>query len=190
MRLLIVDNFDSFTYNLVNAFAELGAEVAVKRNDCTLKEALACKPDAIVLSPGPGHPRDSRLTLDVLKAKLGLPILGVCLGHQAIAEAYCGNVVRAKKPLHGKTSEVSHAVDSRLFNGVSNPFTAVRYHSLVIDPASLPTCLAVTAQTAEGEIMAIEHASEPIYGVQFHPESVLAQDGKKILKNFYEAARR
>ncbi len=189
MRLLIVDNFDSFTYNLANAFGQLGADVVVKRNDTPLEQVLALEPDAIVLSPGPGHPADSKLTLQVLKSEVVLPILGVCLGHQAIAEAYGGRVVRAVTPFHGKTSVVAHG-ESRLFEGVSNPFCAVRYHSLVIERGSLPQCLRATAETPSGEIMAVEHKDKPVFGVQFHPESILAQDGHALLKNFYEMARK
>jgi anthranilate synthase/aminodeoxychorismate synthase-like glutamine amidotransferase len=186
MRLLVIDNYDSFTYNLVQYLGDLGAELEVHRNDrISLDEIRAKQPDAIVLSPGPGHPGEAGITLDVI-SQLGaaFPILGVCLGHQAIGQAFGGEVVRAGRIMHGKTSPVRHE-DTDLFEGLPHPFTATRYHSLVVKRDSLPADLVATAWTEDdGEIMGLRHRTLPIYGVQFHPESILTPDGKQILANF------
>ena len=184
LKVVVVDNFDSFTYNLVQYLGELGAEVTVKRSTATFDEIIALQPDRIVISPGPGHPRDSRLSLELIQ-NAGVPILGVCLGHQAIAEAFGGRVRRAEKPVHGKASSIRHSRRG-VFKGLPQPFNAVRYHSLVIDRQDLPDCLEVTAETKDGEIMAVQHRERPIYGVQFHPESILTENGRAIIKNFLE----
>ncbi|HZE63612.1 MAG TPA: aminodeoxychorismate/anthranilate synthase component II [Pyrinomonadaceae bacterium] len=184
--ILVIDNYDSFTYNLVQYLGELGAEVIVRRNDQLSVEEVATKlrPDRIVISPGPGVPDDAGLTLEVIENFAGtLPILGVCLGHQAIGQHFGGRVVRAGSCVHGKASEVSN--DGRtIFAGVGSPFSAGRYHSLVIDPDSLPECLEVSAVTAEGVIMGVRHRELKVEGVQFHPESILTTEGKRLLNNF------
>ena len=184
--ILVIDNYDSFTYNLVQYLGELGAEVIVRRNDQLSVEEVATKlrPDRIVISPGPGVPDDAGLTLEVIENFAGtLPILGVCLGHQAIGQHFGGRVVRAGSCVHGKASEVSN--DGRtIFAGVGSPFSAGRYHSLVIDPDSLPECLEVSAVTAEGVIMGVRHRELKVEGVQFHPESILTTAGKRLLENF------
>ncbi|MDB5101527.1 MAG: glutamine amidotransferase of anthranilate synthase [Cyanobacteria bacterium RYN_339] len=186
MRLLVIDNYDSFTYNLVQYLGDLGAELDVHRNDrITVDEIRAKRPDAIVLSPGPGHPGEAGIVLDVI-AQLGdeFPILGVCLGHQAIGQAFGGEVVRAGRIMHGKTSQVRHD-DTDLFKGLPRPFTATRYHSLVVRKDSLPPELVATAWSEDdGEIMGLRHRDKPIFGVQFHPESILTPDGKQLLANF------
>jgi anthranilate synthase/aminodeoxychorismate synthase-like glutamine amidotransferase len=186
--LLVVDNYDSFTYNLVQYLGELGAEIRVHRNDAiTVDEVERMKPARIVISPGPGRPEDAGITTDVIR-RLGptTPVLGVCLGHQAIGIVYGGTVCRAHTPMHGKTSTVVH--DGRgVFAGIDGPFEAGRYHSLVIAPADVPSALEVSARTREdGTIMAVRHRSHPVHGVQFHPESVLTGEGRRILKNFLE----
>ncbi len=185
-NLLLLDNYDSFTYNLLHYFAELGAEVEVVRNDAlSVAEVAARSPAGIVISPGPGAPKDSGICLEVIQA-LGAttPILGVCLGHQAIGEVYGGSIVR-HPPMHGKTSDVVHGSKS-VFASLPSPFTATRYHSLVIDPTSLPDCLEVTAHTNDGVIMGITHKEHPVHGVQFHPESIASEHGHALLKNFLE----
>ena len=184
-RLFMIDNYDSFTYNLVQFLGELGAELTVARNDqVTLKEIREFKPDGIVLSPGPGTPDSAGITLSVIREFTGeFPILGVCLGHQAIGQAFGGKVVRAKELMHGKTSPVFHE-DNGLFEGLSNPFTATRYHSLIVAEDSLPDCLTVTARTEDGTIMGFEHREYPVVGVQFHPESFITESGKSLLDNF------
>ncbi len=184
-RLFMIDNYDSFTYNLVQFLGELGAELTVARNDqVTLKEIREFKPDGIVISPGPGTPDSAGITLSVIREFAGeFPILGVCLGHQAIGQAFGGKVVRAKDLMHGKTSPVFHE-DSGLFEGLSNPFTATRYHSLIVAEDSLPDCLTVTARTEDGTIMGFEHQEHPVVGVQFHPESFITESGKSLLDNF------
>jgi anthranilate synthase/aminodeoxychorismate synthase-like glutamine amidotransferase len=186
VRLLVIDNYDSFTFNLVQYLGDLGAELEVHRNDrITLSEIEAKAPNAIVLSPGPGHPGEAGITLDVI-TQLGdrFPILGVCLGHQAIGQAFGGEVVRAGRIMHGKTSQVRHE-GTDLFAGLPRPFTATRYHSLVVQRDSLPPDLVATAWTEDdNEIMGLRHRTRPIYGVQFHPESILTPDGKQILANF------
>jgi anthranilate synthase/aminodeoxychorismate synthase-like glutamine amidotransferase len=185
--ILVIDNYDSFTYNLVQVMGEMGAEIEVARNDqITLDEIRAMQPDHIVISPGPGDPDDSGVSLDVLR-DLGetTPILGVCLGHQCIGQVYGGVVSRAPRLMHGKTSMIYHKGDV-LFAGVPNPFEATRYHSLIVEEGTLPSCLQVTAFTDEGEIMGLRHKELPVYGVQFHPESILTPCGPRILKNFLE----
>ena len=192
--LFILDNYDSFTYNLVQLFGELGQEPVVYRNDAlTVAEVLALKPRAAVLSPGPCTPRDAGILVPLVQALAGkIPILGVCLGHQAIGEAFGGRVVRADRLMHGKTCQVIHEKDE-LFEGIPSPVTGMRYHSLVVEPASLPKELVITAWSADrpkdAEIMAMKHRSHPIYGVQFHPESIGTEHGKRLLENFLGVAR-
>jgi len=184
---LVIDNYDSFTYNLVQYLGELGAEVQVRRNDeVTLQEIEAMKPDHILISPGPGRPEDAGISVDVIRT-FGptTPVLGVCLGHQAIGIVYGGTVCRATAPMHGKTSTVVH--DSKgVFKGIGEPFQAGRYHSLVISGADVPADLEVSARTEDGTIMAVRHRTYPVHGVQFHPESVLTDEGRTILRNFLE----
>jgi anthranilate synthase component 2/para-aminobenzoate synthetase component 2 len=187
-KLLLIDNYDSFTYNLVQAFLVLGAEVDVRRNDAIrVDEALAMDHSHLVISPGPGTPRDAGVSLAMIEAFAGRrPILGVCLGHQALVEAFGGRVVRAGRLMHGKVSPVSH--DGRgVFAGVPQGFAAGRYHSLIAEPTTLPDVLEVTARTPEGEIMGVRHQHLPIEGVQFHPESVLTPEGPRIMANFLQA---
>jgi para-aminobenzoate synthetase component 2 len=185
MKLLMIDNYDSFTYNLVQYLGELGAEVTVKRNDAIdVAGARAIKPDAIVISPGPCTPAQAGVSVPILRDLAGeLPMLGVCLGHQCIGEAFGGKVVRAARLMHGKTSPILH--DGRtIFAGLSNPFEAMRYHSLLVEPGSIPRCMEVSACTAEGEIMGLRHREHRIEGVQFHPESIGTREGKDLLRNF------
>jgi anthranilate synthase component 2 len=187
--ILVVDNFDSFTYNLVHYLDDLGAEAKVVRNDAlTADEALALKPDAVLLSPGPCTPNEAGVCLELIRAAPGdLPIFGVCLGHQAIGQAFGGEVIRAKSLMHGKTSQIRH--DGRgLFAGLPDGFTATRYHSLAVDGGSLPDALAVTAWTDDGEIMGLQHATRPIHGVQFHPESIATAHGHVLIANFLDLA--
>jgi anthranilate synthase/aminodeoxychorismate synthase-like glutamine amidotransferase len=183
--ILVIDNYDSFTYNLVQYMGELGAELCVIRNDqTTLAEIRAMNPSRIVISPGPGSPDDGGVSLDIIR-QLGadIPIFGVCLGHQCIGQAFGGVVKRAPHLMHGKTSLIHHTGDP-LFAHVPSPFEATRYHSLIVEPETLPDCLTVTAYTNTGEIMALRHKTQPIVGVQFHPESILTAHGKQILQNF------
>ncbi|TDQ22138.1 para-aminobenzoate synthetase component 2 [Raoultella sp. BIGb0149] len=183
--ILLIDNYDSFTWNLYQYFCELGAEVLVKRNDeLTLEEIAALAPEKIVISPGPCTPDESGISLAVIGHYAGkVPLLGVCLGHQAIAQVFGATIVRAAKVMHGKTSPISH--DGRgVFQGLNNPLTVTRYHSLVIDPDTLPDCFAVTARSESGEIMAIRHREWDLEGVQFHPESILSEQGHQLLANF------
>jgi len=185
--IVVIDNYDSFTYNLVQYLQELGADVEVYRNDRITVDGIAARrPEALVISPGPRTPDDAGITLDAVRAFSGrLPVLGVCLGHQAIGQAFGGRVVRAPSLMHGKTSPIRH--DGRtLFTGLENPFEATRYHSLVVDPRSVPADLEVSASTEDGVIMGLRHRRHPTEGVQFHPESVLTRDGKALLKNFLE----
>ena len=185
--LLVVDNYDSFTYNLVQYLGELGADVRVFRNDAlTVAEAAALRPRQIVISPGPCTPNEAGISVDLIRALAGsVPILGVCLGHQSIAAAFGGRVVRAARIMHGKTSPILH--DARtIFRGVPNPFDATRYHSLIAEPESLPACLERSAWTAEDEIMGIRHREFFVEGIQFHPESILTLEGKLLLRNFLE----
>ncbi|WP_019419060.1 aminodeoxychorismate/anthranilate synthase component II [Paenibacillus sp. OSY-SE] len=183
--ILVVDNYDSFTYNLVQYLGELGEEVQVFRNDEIDIEGIEqLKPDHLLLSPGPCTPNEAGITLDVIEHFKGrLPILGVCLGHQAIGQAFGGKVIRAERLMHGKTSPIQHEGQS-LFAGLPNPFTATRYHSLIVERESLPDCLEITAETAEGEIMGLRHKAYPIEGVQFHPESIITDHGHQMLRNF------
>jgi len=186
MRLLMIDNYDSFTYNLVQYLGELGARVEVHRNDAaSVNDLLEQAPAGVVISPGPGEPGAAGVSLEMVAAcaARGLPLLGVCLGHQAIGMAFGGRIVRARSIMHGKLSEISH--DGRgVFAGVASPFTATRYHSLVIEESSCPEELEITARTADGEIMGVRHVSKPIEGVQFHPESIMTEPGKALLGNF------
>ena len=188
MRLLLIDNYDSFVYNLAQAFGVLGAEPVVVRNDATLPELEALEPDAVVISPGPGTPKEAGVSIDALLAfGSRLPVLGVCLGHQCIGAAFGGLVDRAPVgPVHGKTSRIAHS-GSGLFAAVPSPFVATRYHSLVVQPP-LPPELEVTATSEDGTVMALRHRELPIEGVQFHPESVLTTGGPQLLKNFLAAA--
>ena len=183
--LILIDNYDSFTYNLVHFLGELGAQSIVIRNDkVTAEEVIAQKPKAIVLSPGPCTPNEAGVCLDLItKAGATIPLLGVCLGHQCIGQAYGGVVKRAPRQMHGKTSLIYHDGDP-MFAGLSNPFQATRYHSLIVEPETLPDSLLVTARTEEGEIMGLRHKEHPVYGVQFHPESILTPEGMQILRNF------
>ncbi|MCM8760883.1 MAG: aminodeoxychorismate/anthranilate synthase component II [Candidatus Omnitrophica bacterium] len=183
--ILIIDNYDSFTYNLVQYLGELGAEISVYRNDrITIDEIKNIAPARIVISPGPGQPKDAGISEEVIRIfGKSTPILGVCLGHQAIGEVFGGKIVGAKALMHGKTSQIYH--DGKgIFTGVSNPFEATRYHSLVVERESFPKDLIITAETSDKEIMGLKHTEYPIYGVQFHPESILTLEGKKILDNF------
>jgi anthranilate synthase/aminodeoxychorismate synthase-like glutamine amidotransferase len=184
-RVLMIDNYDSFTYNLVQYLGELGADVTVRRNDAIgLDEIAALAPDAIVVSPGPCTPNEAGVSVPLIKRFTGqIPILGVCLGHQAIGAAFGGAIVRGDRIMHGKTSPILHTGEG-LFAGLSNPFDATRYHSLVIDPPTLPAELERTAWTAEGEIMGVRHREAFLEGVQFHPESILTVEGKQLLRNF------
>ncbi len=185
VRMLLIDNYDSFTYNLVQAFAAMGADVMVYRNDAiTIEEALALEPTHLVISPGPGRPEDAGLSLAMIEAFAGrIPILGVCLGHQSIVQQHGGRIVRAERLMHGKTSMVTHDGAS-VFAGLSNPFEVGRYHSLCAEEESLPQDLIVTAQTDRGEIMGVRHKTLQIEGVQFHPESVLTPEGDALMANF------
>ena len=188
--LLMIDNYDSFTYNLVQYFAELGETVEVHRNDkISVAGIVARRPDRLVVSPGPCSPDEAGISVAAIRELAGtLPILGVCLGHQAIGQAFGGHIVRAERLMHGKTSPVHH--DGReLFQSLPNPFDATRYHSLLIERATLPACLEVTAWTVEGEIMGVRHRELPLWGVQFHPESILTASGKPLLRNFLEMTR-
>lgn len=190
MTLLLIDNYDSFTYNLFHYLGELGAEVKVVRNDeITAAEALGMKPEGIVLSPGPCTPNEAGICLDVIKQADGrMPILGVCLGHQAIGQVYGGKVVRAPEPMHGKLSRVHHTGKS-VFRGLNNDFLATRYHSLTIDPPSMPAVLEVTATSEDGVIQGVMHKRHPVHGVQFHPESIASENGHALLNNFLTIAR-
>lgn len=192
MKVLVIDNYDSFVYNLVQYIGELGGEAVVYRNDqVTLKQAMKLKPDRIIISPGPGTPEETRY-FGVCSAILKhmshkIPTLGVCLGHQGIIYTFGGRIVGAKRLMHGKTSSIKHDGEG-IFKGVKNPFTATRYHSLVGDVRSLPPCLKITAKSLDdGEIMGVRHVTYPIEGVQFHPESILCEDGKLVIKNFLDS---
>ncbi len=187
--ILVIDNYDSFTYNLVHYLNELGAQTRVYRNDAlTVEQALGLKPQAVLLSPGPCTPDEAGICLDLLtQAPRDLPILGVCLGHQAMGQAEGGKVIRAQTLMHGKTDSISHS-GVGLFKDIPSPFTATRYHSLAIDRSSLPNTLEVTAWTADGEIMGVQHRDRPLHGVQFHPESIATQYGHEMLANFLDLA--
>lgn len=183
--LLILDNYDSFTYNLVQYFGELGAEMKIFRNDAiTIDEIKKLAPEKICISPGPCTPNEAGISLDLIR-HLGptTPILGVCLGHQSIGQVYGGDVVRADRLMHGKTSPIHHN-NTSVFKNLPNPFEATRYHSLIVKRDTLPDCLEITAWTTENEIMGLRHKQHPVHGVQFHPESILTQDGKHLLENF------
>ena len=188
--LLLIDNYDSFTWNLFHYLGELGAEVKVVRNDeITAEAALAMKPDGIVLSPGPCTPNEAGICMDVVRKAGGtVPILGVCLGHQAIGQVYGGRIVRAPEPMHGKLSRVHHTGRS-VFRGLNNDFLATRYHSLTIDPPTMPASLDVTATSEDGVIQGVMHKSHPVHGVQFHPESIASENGHALLNNFLQIAR-
>ena len=188
-RVVLIDNYDSFTFNLVHYLGELGADVAVWRNDrISVEETLAAKPDAIVLSPGPCTPNEAGICLDLVRAASETtPILGVCLGHQAIGQAFGGEIVRAPAPMHGKVSRIEHNAKG-VFRGLNGPFQATRYHSLVIERSTAPDELEVSAETDDGLIMAVEHRDRPVYGVQFHPESIASENGRHILRNFLDLA--
>ena len=183
--MLVIDNYDSFTYNLVQYLGELGETVRVERNDeITLDEIEAMQPDKLMVSPGPCSPNEAGISCAVIERFAGrIPLFGVCLGHQCLGQVYGGRVVRADRLMHGKTSSIHHRGEG-IFKGMPNPFEATRYHSLIVERASLPDCLRITAETDEGEIMGLQHVTDPVYGVQFHPESILTQDGKKMLANF------
>jgi anthranilate synthase component 2 len=187
--ILVIDNYDSFTYNLVHFLNELGAELVVRRNDAlSTADAFLLRPEALVLSPGPCTPNEAGICLDLIRtAPKELPILGVCLGHQAIAQAFGGKVVAARSIMHGKTSEIRHTGE-RLFAGLPNPLTATRYHSLAAERATLPEPLAVDAWTDDGEIMGVSHRNRPVFGVQFHPESIATDGGHALLDNFLRLA--
>lgn len=186
--ILMIDNYDSFTYNLVQYLGELGQDPRVARNDkITLSRIRLMRPEKIVISPGPGYPKDAGISMDVIREFGGrIPILGVCLGHQCIGEALGGRIVRARRLMHGKTSKIYHN-GKDIFKGIPNPFDATRYHSLIVERKTLPSCLEVTAETSAKEIMGLKHKKYPIWGVQFHPESILTESGIKLLANFLKA---
>ena len=188
-RVTLIDNYDSFTFNLVHYLGELGAEVSVWRNDeITVADTLASRPDAIVLSPGPCTPNEAGVCLDLVRsASETTPMLGVCLGHQAIGQAFGGDIVRAPAPMHGKVSRISHQARG-LFRGLNGPFQATRYHSLIIERASTPSELEITAESDDGLVMGVEHRDSQVFGVQFHPESIASEHGRQILRNFLDLA--
>jgi anthranilate synthase component 2 len=183
--LLMLDNYDSFTYNLVQYFGELGENVEVRRNDqVSVADIVAMKPERICVSPGPCSPAEAGISIELIQHFAGkLPILGVCLGHQAIGAAYGGNIIRAQQIMHGKVSDITHT-GTDVFSGLPSPFVVTRYHSLAVERKTLPECLEITAETADGEIMGLRHKTLTVYGVQFHPESVLSEHGHALLKNF------
>jgi anthranilate synthase/aminodeoxychorismate synthase-like glutamine amidotransferase len=185
--IFVLDNYDSFTYNLVQYMGELGAEMTIRRNDeLTVDEVEALAPERILLSPGPCTPQEAGISIDLIRSFAGkVPILGVCLGHQAIGAAFGGDVIRAPKLMHGKTSEVEHD-GKTVFTGIASPMTCTRYHSLIVSEKNFPGDLEVSARTADGTIMGLRHRKYPVEGVQFHPESVLTSDGKHLIKNFLE----
>ena len=187
MRVTLIDNYDSFTFNLVHYLGSMGADVTVWRNDARLPDDLVGeRPDALVLSPGPCTPREAGICLDVIAQARDIPLLGVCLGHQAIGEAFGGTVVRAPLPVHGKLASIAHRGET-VFRGLDSPFRATRYHSLIVDRDSLPAELAITAET-DGLIMGLSHRTRPVHGVQFHPESIASEHGHAILRNFLTLA--
>ena len=186
--LLMIDNYDSFTYNLVQYFGELGEDVQVHRNDAlTVADIAALAPDRIVISPGPCTPNEAGISVPLIREFAGrVPILGVCLGHQSIGQAFGGKIIRAQKVMHGKNSAITHG-NTGVFNDLPSPLSATRYHSLVIERSSLPDCLAITAESEDGEIMGVRHKTLPVEGVQFHPEAILTEHGHRMLRNFLEA---
>jgi anthranilate synthase component II len=185
---LLIDNYDSFTYNLWHYLGELGAEVMVRRNDAlSVAEALAMQPEGLVISPGPGTPDRAGICIDLIARAAGIPILGVCLGHQAIGESFGARVVRAPEPMHGKLSDIHHD-GTGVFAGLPSPFPATRYHSLIVDRDTVPASLRVTATTDDGLVMGLAHRELPIHGVQFHPESIASEHGHQLLKNFLDLA--
>ncbi len=187
--ILLIDNYDSFTYNLVHYLQQLGAKVDVVRNDAlSVADVYGRKPNGVVISPGPCSPNEAGICVELIKAAADkpLPILGVCLGHQAIGQAFGGNVIRAPYVMHGKTSRVRHK-NMGVFSGLANPFTATRYHSLIVERSSLPSSLVITAETEDGIIMGLQHESLPIHGVQFHPESIASEHGHDLLSNFLKS---
>ncbi len=188
---LLIDNYDSFTYNLVHYFGELGADIEVRRNDVlSADEAMAMNPEGIILSPGPCDPDQAGICLELIEKAAGkLPIFGVCLGHQSIGQAFGGKIVRAPEPMHGKLSPISHTNEG-VFADIPSPLDVTRYHSLTIEPSSLPDCLQVTSQTDDGVIMGVQHKELPIHGVQFHPESIASEHGHKLLENFLNLAKK
>ena len=190
LLLLLIDNYDSFTYNLLHYLGELGADVSVKRNDeISVQQVLSLKPEGIVLSPGPCTPNEAGICLELIREANGnMPILGVCLGHQAIGQVYGGELVRAPEPMHGKMSRIHHTGKS-VFRGLNNDFLATRYHSLTIKPESAPAALEVTARSEDGVIQGVMHKTHPVHGVQFHPESIASENGHAILQNFLNIAR-
>jgi len=185
--LLVIDNYDSFTYNLVQYFGQIGVEQRIFRNDqITADEAVALNPDRVMISPGPCSPNEAGVSLDIIRAFAGKkPILGVCLGHQAVGHYFGGHVVRAERLMHGKTSPILHR-GTDIFKGMPNGFNGTRYHSLLVERSTFPEALEITAETAEGEVMGLRHRTMPIWGVQFHPESIATDDGMRILQNFME----
>ncbi len=187
--ILVIDNYDSFTYNLVQYLSEMERDIEVIRNDVETAEALLARsPERIVISPGPGRPEDAGVSCEVIRRASNIPLLGVCLGHQALGLVFGGRVARAKQLMHGKTSEIHHRGEG-IFRNLPNPFTATRYHSLVVEREGLPGELRVTAETVDGTIMGLKHESRPLFGVQFHPESILTPEGKTLLRNFVEEGR-
>ena len=184
--ILVVDNYDSFTFNLVQVLQTLHPEVRVVRNDAmTAEEALALKPARIVISPGPGRPEDAGISEELIRRNEDVPLLGVCLGHQAIGHVFGASIVRAPVLMHGKTSEIRHDGEG-IYAGLGNPFVATRYHSLVVERSTVPACLAITAETSDGVVMGLRHRERPVVGVQFHPESILTLEGERLLANFVE----
>ncbi|RSL29321.1 aminodeoxychorismate/anthranilate synthase component II [Salibacterium salarium] len=188
--IFMIDNYDSFTYNLVQYLGEMGEELVVRRNDkVTVKEIEELAPDFLMVSPGPCSPDEAGISMDAIEHFAGkIPVFGVCLGHQSIAQVFGGKVIRSDRLMHGKTSEISHDEKS-IYNGLPNPFTATRYHSLIAERHSLPDCFDITSETEEGEIMGIRHKSLAVEGVQFHPESIMTGEGKQLLRNFIETHR-
>jgi len=187
---LLIDNYDSFTYNLLHFLGELGADVVVKRNDAiTPDQAIAMRPEGIVISPGPCDPPQAGICLDLLAAiPETMPVFGVCLGHQSIGQHFGANIIRAPKPMHGKVDTISHNADG-VFKGIPSPISATRYHSLTIDPKSFPDCLEITATSSDGVIQGLQHKTRPLFGVQFHPESIASEHGHDILKNFLNISK-
>jgi len=187
---LLIDNYDSFTYNLWHYLGELGAEVLVKRNDAlTVAEALALRPEGIILSPGPSDPDHAGICLELIRQAGQTPIFGVCLGHQSIGQCFGGKVVRAPVPMHGKVSPIRHT-NQGVFEGLPNPFAGTRYHSLTVDRASIPSALLITAETEDGIVMGLQHRERPVHGVQFHPESIASEAGHQLIGNFLKLAAR